>query len=60
MHTILASLSAKRLRELIDVWMTCDFTFYVRAFQSYQNTVRMIMKGIEPFMVGRVFTFSGS
>ena len=26
-------------------WLTCDFTSFLTAFQSYQNDVRMIMKG---------------
>ena len=29
----------------MDEWMTCDFTSFLTAFQSYQNDVRMIMKG---------------
>ena len=29
----------------IDGWMTCDFTSFFTVFQSYQDDVRMIMKG---------------
>ena len=29
----------------MDGWMTCDFTFFLTVFQSYQDDVRMIMKG---------------
>ena len=29
----------------IDGWMTCDFTFFLTIFQSYQDDVWMIMKG---------------
>ena len=28
-----------------DGWMTCDFTSFSTVFQSYQDDVRMIMKG---------------
>ena len=30
---------------LRDGWMTCDFTFFLTVFQSYQIDVWMIMKG---------------
>ena len=26
-------------------WMTCDFTSFLTVFQSYQDDVRLIMKG---------------
>ena len=29
----------------MDGWMTCDFTSFLKVFQSYQDDVRMIMKG---------------
>ena len=29
----------------MDGWMTCDFTSFLTAFQSYQDDVWMIMKG---------------
>ena len=29
----------------MDGWMTCDFTSFLTVFQSYQDDVRMIMKG---------------
>ena len=29
----------------VDGWMTCDFTSFLTVFQSYQDDVRMIMKG---------------
>ena len=32
---------------LIDGSMTCDFTFFLTVFQSYQADVWMIMKGYE-------------
>ena len=28
----------------MDGWMTCDFTFFLTVFQSYQDDVLMIMK----------------
>ena len=28
----------------MDGWMTCDFTSFLKVFQSYQDDVRMIMK----------------
>ena len=30
---------------LMDGWMTCGFTSFLTVFQSYQDDVRMIMKG---------------
>ena len=30
---------------LMGGWMTCDFTSFLTVFQSYQDDVRMIMKG---------------
>ena len=36
-----------------DGWMTCDFTSFLTAFQSYQDDVWMIMKAVcneTPFM----------
>ena len=32
-------------RCLMDEWMTCDLTSFLTVFQSYQDDVRMIMKG---------------
>ena len=29
----------------MDGWMICDFTSFLTVFQSYQDDVRMIMKG---------------
>ena len=29
----------------MDGWMSCDFTSFLTVFQSYQDDVRMIMKG---------------
>ena len=31
--------------EVLDGWMNCDFTSFLTVFQSYQDDVRMIMKG---------------
>ena len=28
-----------------DGWMFCDFTFFSKVFQSYQDDVKLIMKG---------------
>ena len=33
------------LNELMDGWMTCDFTSFLTVFQSYQDDVWMIMIG---------------
>ena len=30
---------------LMDGWMTCDFTSFITVFQSYQDDVRIVMKG---------------
>ena len=30
----------------MDGWMTCDFTSFLTVFQSYQDNVWMIMKGL--------------
>ena len=29
----------------MDGWTTCDFTSFLTVFQSYQDDVRMMMKG---------------
>ena len=29
----------------VDGWMTCNFMSFLTVFQSYQDDVRMIMKG---------------
>ena len=34
-----------KLKALVDVWMTCDFTSLLIVFQSYRVDVWMIMKG---------------
>ena len=49
-HSVLAVLSAKGLKERscstrMDGWMTCDLMSFLTVFQSYQDDVRMIMKG---------------
>ena len=31
--------------QLMDGWMTCDFTSFSTVFQSYQDDERLIMKG---------------
>ena len=31
----------------LDGWMTCNFTSFLKVFQSYQDEVWMVMKGCE-------------
>ena len=46
----------------MDGWMTCYFTSFSTVFQSYQDDVRIIIKGLcngVPFTVGKVSPRAG-
>ena len=49
-----------RFRERMNGWMTCDFTSFSTAFQSYQDDGRVIMKGCVHWNPWEDFASSGT